>query len=116
MTSRIADIIKVANKKCLMLTQNEPEENTISHRNLRMLWTICQGLVHRPKPMKPTVPLIIEEGIAKYGEDIFPMTSTIYNDYPDIPRIWREAYNSIRTCSLLTLCRGRTSTRSIQLS
>ncbi|ASR08886.1 hypothetical protein CHY08_18285 [Rhizobium leguminosarum bv. viciae] len=95
MTSRIADIIKVADKKCLVLTQHEAAENIISHRNLRMLWTICQGLVHRPKPLKPTVPLIIEEGIAKYGEDIFPMRSTIYNDYPDIPRIWREAYMSI---------------------
>lgn len=95
MTSRIADIIKVADKKCHALTQQEPAENTISHRNMRMLWTICQGLVGRPKPLKPTVPLIIEEGIAKYGED-FPMTSTIYNDYPDIPRIWREAYVSIR--------------------
>lgn len=96
MTSRIADIIKVADKKCLALTEQEPEANTISHRNMRMLWTICQGLVGRPKPLKPTVPLIIEEGIAKYGEDVFPMTSTIYNDYPDIPRIWREAYVSIR--------------------
>jgi len=95
MTSRITNIIKVADKKCLSLIQQEPEGNTISHRNMRMLWTICQGLVSRPKPLKPTVPLIIEEGIAKYGEEIFPMRSTIYNDYPDIPRIWREAHVSI---------------------
>ncbi|MDH0869822.1 hypothetical protein [Agrobacterium pusense] len=92
--SRIANILGVANKKCLALTENVPEGHTISHQNLRMIWTICQGLVDRPTPIKPKVPIIIQEGVTKYG-DIFPMKSTIYNDYPDIPRIWREAFLSI---------------------
>lgn len=94
MMSRIANILGVANKKCLALTENVPEGHTISHQNLRMIWTICQGLVDRPTPIKPKVPIIIQEGVTKYG-DIFPMKSTIYNDYPDIPRIWREAFLSI---------------------
>ncbi len=90
--SRRAKIIALANQKSAILIR-EAEDRPRRIENLERITAICQALVQRATPIRPTAKSVAEEG--KNKTSLFPAEQTIFNSYPTIIQIWRKAYADI---------------------
>lgn len=90
--SRKAKIIALANQKSTFLIR-EAEDRPRTAENLERIRAVCQALVQRATPIRPTAKLVAEEG--KNKTPLFPAAQTIFNSYSGIIEIWRKAYTDI---------------------
>ncbi|MDL2403942.1 hypothetical protein [Rhizobium mayense] len=93
MTSRKAQILKWASDRTEELTETKVGRDPQYRQNCISIARVCLSLLDQKTPIKPTVPAIIEAG--GLIDPNFRAASTIYNEYADFVRIWREAYQQI---------------------
>lgn len=90
--SRKGKIIAVANQVSAMLIR-EAEGRPRAAENLERIRAVCQALVQRATPLRPTARTVSEEG--RNRSPSFPAGQTIFNTYPEMIQTWRRAYEDI---------------------
>lgn len=90
--SRKGKIIAVANQVAEMLIR-EAEGRPRAVQNLQQISAICQAMVQRATPLRPTANAVAEEGRNKNPS--FPAAQTLFNVYPEMLQTWRRAHDDI---------------------
>ncbi|NTG08834.1 hypothetical protein [Rhizobium rhizogenes] len=93
MTSRSKKILQWAQERTADLIEARRGDDPQVIENCKSIAAVCSILLDRKTPRKPTVPTIAETG-GLHNPD-FIAVSTIYNQYADVVRVWREAYHQI---------------------
>lgn len=92
MTSRRASIIAIANTESRLEMDARSKSPEIV-ANLEAIRVICEQLVMKPHPCRPTAPLVAEIGAIRRVS--FPGKQTLWNSYRKMLQLWRRAYVSI---------------------
>lgn len=90
--SRKGKIIAVANQFSAVLIR-AAEGRPRTAENLERIRAVCQALVQRATPLRPTAKTVSEEG--RNRNPTFPAEQTIFNTYPEMVQTWRRAYEDI---------------------
>lgn len=96
MVTRKAAIIQLAEANSARAIENVPARLRVRRHNLQKVQIVCQSLLTRRKPIRPTADEVAEIGATnKFGFDSFPSRQTIYNEYSEMLGYWRQAYDDI---------------------
>jgi hypothetical protein len=94
--SRRATILEIAQSEATSIVQRYAV-GSAERKHTEAVGVICYKLVAHLPPVKPSVPLVVEEGKVKMSD--FPAVQTIYNQkfLKEMVGVWRKAYNSLTT-------------------